>query len=331
MANWLQQLPIKKDFRVLSTESVQAEDRLPSWISFLIWAGWWMNNRSSENERSVLVLLLPTRICCAAFCSLGALIRSIEKNDTILSWNQFMKLPEGTKVCLRYPDPKSSHRRISVKGIICDGSSKTERKIMVLSKNKRFKGVIQSIMQRGYEDYEITASWPLSPQLEIKLSNTILFYKTVVNKFKTASVRSWFRECLIVTSLTSWKKEIENIIVTVSESAENYPNYALSELLMTSKDLNAEYSGAFLSTPKSDILNSIDSPIAILNGPEAIKSWERIKSPNVIMLLEHLEYEETIENFLALLSDARSNRSIVLPESIPENPPSGVEMVFFDF
>ncbi len=330
MAYWLQKLPIKKAFRVSSTESLQSEDLLPGWVSFLIWAGWWMNKRSRENERSVLVLLLPTRISCPAFCCLGALIRSVENGEAILSWNQFMKLPEGTKVCLRYPDPKSSLRKIPVKGILCDDSSKTERKIKVLSQNRRFNGVIQSIMKRGYEDYEITASWPLSFQLEKKISNTILFYKAIVNKFKTASVRSWYRECLLVTSLTSWKKEIESITISVRESAENHPNYVFSELLMPSNDLNAGHSGIFLSTPKSDILNSIDSPLAILNGPEAIKSWDRIKSSNVIILLDHLEYDEKIENFLALLSDARSNRSVVLPEGIPENPPSGVEMVLYD-
>ncbi|MDD4357565.1 MAG: hypothetical protein PHN98_09960 [Smithellaceae bacterium] len=330
MTEWLRPLSLQKRFGVALTESLNMESSLPDWVGFLIWAGWWMNKRSSENERAVLVLLLPTRICCPAFCCLGALLRSIEKKATILSWNQFVELPAGSKVCLRYPDPRSRLRKIAVEGIICEEGSKAERKIKILSKNKRFNELIQSVLQARFDDYEITTVPPPSCQLDKKLSNIIMFYKSIMKDFKAASVFSWSRECLLVTRLAGWKNEVENVNVSVQGASEKHYSYGLQDLLMPSHDLNAEYSGTFLSTPKADILNYINSPLAILNGPEAIKSWDRIKSSNVIMLLDHLEYDETIENFLALLSDARSNRIVDLPEGIPENPPSGVEMVLFD-
>jgi hypothetical protein len=330
MSAWLRPLPLQRKFEVTLTESLQGESSLPDWVGMLIWAGWWMNKRSSQNARTVLVLLLPTRICCPAFCCLGALLRSIEKGDTVLSWKQFTNLPEGSKISLRYPDPRSRHRKIPVEGVICKDGTQAARKVKILSKNERFHGVVQSVFQGKFDDYEITGAPPLPPRLDKKLSNIILFYKSIIKDFKAISIFSWSRECLLVTSLAVWESEMENITVSVQEASNRSSYYALQELLMPSRDLNVDYSGTFLVKPKADILESIDSPIAILNGPEAIKSWDRIRSPNVIILLDYLEYDETIENFLALLSDSRSNKTVDLPEGIPESPPSGVEMVLFD-
>ena len=330
MSEWLRPLPLQKTFEVACTGSLHAESNLPDWVGFLIWTGWWMNRKSQVNARTVLVLLLPTRICCPAFCCLGALLRSVEKADTVLSWNQFMTLPEGSKVCLRYPDPKSRLRKKPVEGIVCRDGSEAARKIKILSANKRFSGLTQSVHKAKFDDYEITAAPPLSSRLDNRLSNIGLFYKTILTDFKATSVLSWSRECLLVTGLTGWKNEVENITVSVEEASGRHSSYVLQDLLMPSHDLRAEYSGTFLATPKSSILDDLDSPLTILNGAEAIKSWDRIKSSNVIILLDHLEYDETIEHFLALLSDARSNRAATLPEGIPENPPSGVEMVLYD-
>lgn len=99
---------------------------------------------------------------------------------------------------------------------------------------------------------------------------------------------------------------------------------------MWSHDFNAEYSGVFVSSPKSATISSINSPVAILNGPDAIRSWDRIRSPNIIILIDNMEYDDSVENFLALLSDARTDKAIALPDAVPENPPSGVEMVIFN-
>jgi hypothetical protein len=276
------------------------------------------------------VLLLPTRICCPAFCCLGALIRSIEKGDAILSWNQFIELPPGSKVCLRYPDPKSNLKKIPVDGTICEDGSKAARKIKIISNCKRFNGLIQSVLQNKFDDYEITAAPSPSSRLDKRQFNIISFYNSIVKGFRVASVLSWSKECLLVTNLNGWKNELEKVVVTVQEGSENFSSYELQELLMPSHHLNVKYSGIFLSTPKSVILNAINCPLAILNGPEAIKSWDRIKASHIIILLDHLEYDETIENFLANLSSARSNRTVELPQDIPENLPHGVEMALFE-
>lgn len=330
MSEWLQPLPLQNAFGVALRESFTMKDHLPDWVEFLIWAGWWMNKRLPEKAKYVLVLLLPTRICCSAFCCLGALIRSIEKGDAILSWDQFMKLPVGNKVCLRYPDPKERRRKIPVEGMIWEDVSKVSRNIKIISQNRRFSGLFQSVFHSSFNDYAITSAPPPSSHLDKKVSKILLFYNSIMNNFNGASVLSWSKECVLVTSLAGWKSETDNITLYVHETSKKRSHYALQELLMPSYDPNAEYSGIFMATPKSNILNMVDSPLAILNGPDAVKSWDRIKSSNIIILLDHLEYDVSMENILALLSDACSNRVVDLPEGIPENLPSGVEMALFD-
>ncbi len=332
MSEWLRPLDIQRAFTIAAAESQQDANSVPDWVGLLIWSGWWMNGRTLSNDRTVMVLLLPTRICCPAFCCLGTLIRSIQRGDTALSWNQFLELPEGSRVCLRYPDPKLRHRKIPVKGIIGKTvlGSKAARQVRIVSENRRFNGLTQSVLQCRFDDYEITSAPPLPARLDKRLSRAMLFYKYIIEGFKPTSILAWSKECLLVTNLAAWKNEVESPIVSVQEGSGRHSSYALQELLMWSHDFNAEYSGVFVSSPKSATISSINSPVAILNGPDAIRSWDRIRSPNIIILIDNMEYDDSVENFLALLSDARSDKAIALPDAVPENPPSGVEMVIFN-
>jgi hypothetical protein len=331
MSEWLRTLPLNKAFGVSTIESHEVVDSIPEWVGFLIWAGWLMNRKSPQHERTVLVILLPTRICCSVFCCLGALIRSIERGDTILSWDQFLALPAGSKVCVRYPGSKTRMRKKTVEGIVGRNMTATQaaREITITSKNKSYNALTQWVFQCKFNDYEITPAAPLSSRMDSKLSNIMIFYKTIVKGFRPTSVLAWSRECLLVTNLASWRSEAGGVMIFPQEESKRMSSYTLHELLMPSHDLKAEYSGIFLSTPKSDKTSFLNSPIAILNGPEAIKSWDRIRSSNVIMLLDHTEYDDTIENFLAPFSDARNDKTVVLPEGIPADLPAGVELVIF--
>lgn len=327
MSEWLRPLLLKRGFRINVTDPIRETESLPDWVGFLIWAGWWMNRRSLDNKKKVLVLLLPTRMCCSAFCCLGALIRSIENGSELFSWDKFLELPEGSQVSLYYPDPKSPHRKVAVEGIVGRIIDKqTARQIKIISKHRSFKRLIHSVYSCKFGEYRITARSPVPMRWFNKVSNILPFYTKILNNVNPSSVLVWSKECLLITNLSTYRSEIEDIFVSV---INNHYSFGLHELLMPSQDFNADYSGIFLASPKSAVVTSIRSPIAILNGSVAVKSWERISSPNIIVLLDQMEYDDSMENFIAQLSDARAEEVALLPEGIPENLPAGAEMSIF--
>jgi|GEM_PF-5491949 len=327
MSEWLVPLNMKKSFE-LGSKGQRANGILPEWAGFLIWSGWWMRRTLVKNLRLFLVLLLPTRLCCSSLCALGALIASAGR--TSLEWEEMLPLPTGTRVFLRYPDSKRPQRRINVEGLVSGLKSEGGQIaiwIELLTKGERLSNIKHGIFESKFSDYEISLIPHLSHQQEGKLIDAFQFYEKVTGGSR-ASLLSANSQCLLVTNRSAWGAQIKDTSVIFDPYGKSRI-YQLEDLLMPATEKKAAHAGILVSSQKSEVLANANTPLSILDGPEALRAWELIKSPNLIVLLDQTEYEEDAGDMLALLSSSRTEKAINVPERIPDSPPPGIEMMIY--
>lgn len=326
MSEWLVPLNLKRAFE-LGSKGQRANGILPEWAGFLIWSGWWMRRTLVKDLRLFLVLLLPTRLCCSSLCALGALIASAGR--TSLEWEEMLLLPPGTPVFLRYPDPKRPQRRINIKGIVSGRKWGRQSAIWieVLSKVERLSNAKHAIFESEFSNYEISLIPHLSHQQEGRLIDAFQFYEKVTGGSR-ASLLSANSQCLLVTNRSAWGAQAKDTSVIFDPYGKSRI-YQLEDLLMPATEEKAAYAGILVSSQKSEVLTNANTPLSILDGPEALRAWEFIKSPNLIVLLDQTEYEEDAGDMLALLSSSRTEKAINVPERIPDSPPPGIEMMIY--
>ena len=161
----------------------------------------------------------------------------------------------------------------------------------------------------------------LSRPKEGKLAKIDLFFKNTSPEFHESWIHARKKECHLITNKSAWLREIKNVFVY----SKNEARYNLYDLLMPSTNLNTEYSRFLVTSPKSDICGYDYIPLAILDGLDALKSWESVGSSNVIIILDQMELNEDALNILALLSSARDDKKIPPIKGMPSNIPEGIQ------
>ena len=159
MSAWLQPLGLVGKLRLGSSKSIKNNNRIPDWASFLIWAGLWMRRAQVKNVRIFMVLLLPTRICCSAICSFGAIIRSLGQSKKALTWEQICSLPSGTEVFTPLPEKKKGSKLIQLKGKL--GNQRNEggqnaRELKIETQKKKYKDSVFVILEKNPYQYPLT-------------------------------------------------------------------------------------------------------------------------------------------------------------------------------
>lgn len=327
MSAWLQPLNLGEKLEIGPLEPVHSSNNVPEWVGFLIWAGWWMRKTHVEGTRVFLVMLLPTRICCSELCALGALIGSIGGGREPFTWRKLISLPTGTEVFLSYPDPKTALQSVPLRGELgktfeCQGGM--ARKVRITSQNKRFKDSTLCLLEGNLKKYALSLI-PHPSHQKKKLAAMFRFYKNLVPNMDSAAMLPIFNECMIVTNRAGWKREIEGISVSAGKKSR----LPLADLLMLSEQYTIPHSGILLASPKSANVRAENVPLAILDGPEPLRSWEMVRTSNIIVMLDQTEYDESSQNILATLSNARSDQRLPIPKGIAPSPPSGIEIMMF--
>jgi hypothetical protein len=320
MSAWLAPLSLKRKLRVCTPHPIES---ISDWTCFLIWAGWWMHNTIIRNKRIFFVLLLPTRISCSAFCALGALIGSIGKLKGGLTWEEFTHLPPGKKIYQYFRLPESS-------------SAIEEREIEIGKKFQSHGQIFQSIHGgsgrnrsseliyiENFYKYQFFL-YKLKKKLGLKWQKMTRFFGDLKSR-NTNYPMLFEKEYMIVTNRTEWKRQVSDIFVTTSKDSNAL---SLSQILMPCERDETDCPG-FLFSYKGGDSNVKNVPLAILDGPDALKAWEKVSATNIIILLDQIEYDQNSQNILSLLASARDDRLIRSNEDIPECPPAGIEMSVF--
>lgn len=318
MSQWLKPLNLLRNIR-LETNSALHGRELPEWASFLIWAGWWMRSTRRANTRIFMIVLLPTRVCCSAICSLGALIGSMAEAKDSLSWERFLSLPVGTKIYWHECRKKQVGTIIEKVG--------AGVKVKFETKHKRFREASQVFFERHFSECRISLTPFLSGPEEEILGKVKSFYSTIASEFSDTWVSSWSSDCLLVTNMAGWKREVEGLFVADDDNDEN--RILLSDAVMWWLNDEIHEPRVRLSSPKSIPPNSNEIPLAILDGPDALRSREMVWSQNTIVLLDQTEYDESSQNLLAQLLSIRNDDLLPLPEGVPDTLPYNTEMLMF--
>lgn len=302
----------------------------PKWIEFMIWAGWKMRTNISKS-RQIMVMLLPERYCCSAFCSLGAVMAGSTFPCNSIKWKEFENFDEGKSIYLLIEHRGKIKPVEGVVGEIVNDINAQGRRVKIQSRNKNLDGASVLVLKNNIEKYQISIT-PHASQIKLgKLTKLSRFFSDAINGYQESWIIGNNIESAVVTNKAAWIRQIEGISVTSDGSPKVSANHSfeLSKLLMIAgcDEMPSSHTRIISSISSEDVE---DVPLVILDGMEALSKWENYMQSNVIVLLSRSEYMEEAENIISMLSTYRDDN---LWQNMEINPveimPSDSEMALF--
>ena len=305
---------------------------LPKWIEFMIWAGWKMH-ATSLDSRQIMVLLLPERYCCSAFCSLGAIVAGSTIARSSVMWDEFLKFNEGGSIYLLYNHKGKTKPIEATIGSYSRSDDIDGRWVVVKSKNKSLDGLSILMTKNNIDGLQISNT-PHASQIKLgKLNKISKFYNQIINGYQESWIVKSNIESVIVTNKAAWTRQIEEVHIAMDsellDSVNDKDKYELRKLLMTGdcEDSSASHT-RIVSTTSADKVDKI--PLTIMDGVDALARWESYLQSNLIVLLSRAEYTEEAENILSMLSSHREDDLVKELHIDPiEIMPSDTEMALF--
>lgn len=327
MSQWLKQLPLKRIPGISTPEGKL--DSFPEWAAFMTWSGFWLRSTKMDDYKLVMLLVVPSKVCCSAFCSLGALIASTKDFVSDMTWDEFLALPAGIEVYLKIQHKSKLINftgKISEVVTICEGE--TGRNITYGGRLKDFRSnpTTISVMKNGFTTKQIS----LIPHVNKHNFEQIRkSYTTLVESFDNTWLSTSVTECRILTNKAEWVRNIENTAITLGDFSE-VQECQLGRLLLTTSD---DYHNSRVEVLSHKSIYNINSMVrlTVSEGREALFSGigNLHKTQNTIFILSTEEYDADCLNQISSISQHRSNIPIELPLGTPDNTPCGIEMVMF--
>ena len=271
-----------------------------------------------------MVAVLPARSCCAAICALGACIASLRDEVDGLSFPDFMALPDGIGLSLRYQG-RIFH---GVLGPCQRFGRQSGRKVKLDSNLKKWEAAAIWIFEHNLAEYQVSTGQRknLSPQRQAALEQVELFYQTLDPQAMPGWCLSPRREVLVVASKAAWGRAIENVSGQVNGVGTTLV-VPLADLLVETEEPQG-IPGKTMLASSSRAMSDIPSVrVAILDGPNSIRVAGDVKADAVLMLIEHSECDEDTIHELVAMADVREDA--VVPEGLPDKLPAGVEASVF--
>lgn len=314
---WLGPLGLQGRPTIIDDDGTSFE--LPEWAAFLLWTGWWMRRNQHKAIRFVMVLLLPKRACCSAFCALGAMLGSLHRGAQKLNWNQFQDLPAGERIFLKVPDLKgTSAAEAEVEGWqTLEGRRGRSVRLISPRRLARTKSK-QFLFPTNFQRFEFSRT----PHLATREKNTLGpigdFYQSLNGSFDQSWLRSQRTECLVITNRAKWERELEGLALAPPKG-ESCSLPELPALLLSASGSNRRKT---LVCSHRAVPSRRSFPTVVLDGPRALRLWESIAPSNVLILLSQAEYDESDKTLLRDLVAARVETVAELVEIPAEAPPA---------
>ncbi len=344
MTDWLDPLNLDSEIFVNTGDKSSVGRPLPEWFRYLTWLGWWMHCNSKQDRRIFTAVILPTRICCSAFCSLGSVISAARfqcdtSTGAFMGWKQVSELEHETEIFFHLRDDSSSFGRKNAKGLFKgitkvtlpfdDGGDTECARIDIVSIRRNESNCSLFIPREKIVGYDISLTQHTSDRRERRLEKLGEFYSDLIQDSQTGWVLSGKKDNLVITNKAGWKRQYENLWVSTLDLDEEAQNHPLPDIVLSTDDMDDQHNRSLLLPYRTEIVNSKDIPLAILDGPEAIVSLRDTRCPNVIMLLDTIEYEQTISNTLTQIASQRSDGELPTIERVPDSLPQGVQMEMY--
>ena len=102
---------------------------------------------------------------------------------------------------------------------------------------------------------------------------------------------------------------------------------SLRDLVIVTEDRQGFPGKTLLASPGAEIQITPRVPVAILDGPEAVRIGQKVDADTVVMLIEYSEYDETVAQEITGMVAIRDDD--VVPDEIPDRLPPGIEVSVF--
>ena len=316
---------MRGNLRIGTSSFIDAHKEIPDWAAFLLWAGWWIRTNAGTQFHIRIATLLPARSCCAAISALGVCLASAQEQGDTLSFQEFMALPDNTRVSLRFQG------RI-LQGTLgpCDRSNGRPYRRVVLDANvRKLKNAAIGIFDEDkLNQYQVSTDRrkTLSPRRLATLERVEKFYRTLDPRVRTGWCVSPRSEVLIVTSKAKWRREIEEVYGQIDDG-DTELLMPVADLLVTAEQRQDSPRKTLLASPSGVVRNTAGGRIAILDGPDSIRAAEDVNADAILMLLEHSECDENTIHDIASMTNVREDDAI--PKGLLDSYPAGVDMAVF--
>jgi len=320
---WLNRIGIKKNLGFTEAEDSNLEP-LPAWGTFLIWLGFWMAYNQIRDGRIFCTILLPSRICCAALCSFGALLCSLRNPATEISWETFLDCEEEVPVYLLY---RQGNMEKQVQGILKDviyNKNQALRRIQITSGGKLLKGLNHTVSKTAFNDYKISLNPHYRAGLLKNLPRYSLFLKNILKNMNESRLLSTSPESIIIANKAGFHRDIRHLYLGY-QSSQNRELLKMEELIL------AKHHRTLIMSPRAKDIEKVTPPLAILDGLDSFKSRDYVSSPNVLILFDKTEYQEEADGIVHSFSNICDR---VMPQKIqqlPEITLSEIQVNFYVF
>lgn len=324
---WLDCLNLRRGFGLSDGAYMVREP--PEWAAFLMWCGWWMRRAQVPQTRNIVVVLLPDRAIASSFVAAGALLGSLGRTGRSLNWGDFLALPNGSSVYLRMKENAKSSKLVSIEGRL-EGQpgGALARSIAIQSERARFRGLTITPFPKAFFKYDVAMERHLSVRKARKLLGVGKAFSELSNDFDDAWMREQSIEASLVTNRAAWERRVSGLSLTFPSDEPDEIDLPMADFLMYTSS-GSDAGRVLLLSPRGEIVDGQQPPVAVLDGPDALRAWDAIRSPNAVILLQRSEYDEECADRIARLVSARNDDGLDPPSDIPDALPGGMEMIMF--
>ncbi|HPQ44619.1 MAG TPA: hypothetical protein PKZ42_10370 [Syntrophales bacterium] len=321
---WLKEAGFLKDIYWVEGESRQ-RSILPDWASFLIWLGATMRRLQFEDMHIFCLALLPTRICGSALSAFGSLTNSLINSENELSWDLFLECEDGLKVYFIQPGKNGKKEQLEGE-LQCVNSRNGQklRSIRIISRSKRFQDLIFQISESKFKDIKVAFHPHYPSRLLNHLHDLSNFFSRTLTNFNKNNLLMHDIESIVITNRAGWFRENSEILFgTVGADLSTF--LSIKEILLT------RFGRCHLCSPKSREIEILKSPLAILDGLDALRSRESIQARNFLILLDQEEYGEEAEDIFTQFSGYCLRKLSTDYGQLPTRCPDGIDVQFYAF
>lgn len=295
----------------------------PAWVKWLIWLGQWMRVQSSVEGRRVIVVRLPNRRLAAAFTALGSTFASARLYDDSLDWEGLKGLAPGKKVFWReYAAGKPLRRSGTVVGVRqINGDDFLE---VLVQGQKKSNQSSRFFAKAAALSYGITLG-SVSIISDQRLSDA----ERVLDALITNAPKGWFRspsiECTVITEMTSFLADLENLTLHAGRSIQ--ANFT-SILAITDSSGKTHGKTRVAHARNEGILDEVGF-VTILDGAAAARRINETFSKSIVVLLDQAEYDEELEQLFQTYLDYAVDVGIHPPDKGVVPPPMSIQTFIF--
>jgi len=295
----------------------------PAWLNWLIWLGQWMRVQSSLEGRRVVVVRLPNRRLAAAFTALGSTFSSARLYDDSLDWEGLKSLAPGKKVFWReYASGKPVRRSGMFVGVRqINGDDFLE---VLEQGQKRSNQSSRFFAKTAALSYGITLG-SVSIMSDLRLSDA----ERVLDALLTDAPKGWFRspsiECTVITEMTSFLADLENLTLHAARLAQAH----LSSILAITDTSGKAHGKTRVAPARNEGTLDEVGFVTILDGAAAARRINETFSKSIVVLLDQAEYDEELEQLFQTFLDYADDSVIHPPENGVEHPPMSLQAFIF--